>query len=150
MALDAFRLQHPLRVRWSEVDPQGIVFNSHYLMYCDVAITEYWRALRLVYPSGLLELGVDTVVARATLSYAAAARYDDELVVGIRCAAIGRTSLRVESEITREGAALVSAELIYVTVTADSHQPVPVPGAVTQAIEDFEITPPERARRSAG
>ncbi|RFQ09837.1 acyl-CoA thioesterase, partial [Pseudomonas sp. ATCC 13867] len=27
-------------MRWSEVDPQGIVFNGNYLTYADVATTE--------------------------------------------------------------------------------------------------------------
>lgn len=31
---------HSLRVRWAEVDPQGIVFNGNYLTYLDVATTE--------------------------------------------------------------------------------------------------------------
>ena len=30
---------HSLRVRWAEVDPQGIVFNGNYLTYLDVATT---------------------------------------------------------------------------------------------------------------
>ena len=37
MPRDDFRLRHELRVRWAEVDPQGIVFNPNYLMYFDVA-----------------------------------------------------------------------------------------------------------------
>ena len=41
-----FRFSCPLRVRWAEADPQGIVFNGHYLTYADVGITEYFRALR--------------------------------------------------------------------------------------------------------
>ncbi|CAM8668039.1 hypothetical protein MCEMSEM18_01675 [Comamonadaceae bacterium] len=31
-SLQDFRFLHPLRVRWSEVDMQKIVFNAHYLM----------------------------------------------------------------------------------------------------------------------
>ena len=42
-----FTFFHPLRVRWSEVDPQGIVFNPNYLAYADIALTEYMRADRL-------------------------------------------------------------------------------------------------------
>src|SRR5690606_8973653 len=46
-----FRFSTPLRVRWAEVDPQSIVFNGHYLTYCDVGITEYFRALRAATPA---------------------------------------------------------------------------------------------------
>ena len=37
----AFR--HPLRVRFHECDPQGVVFNGNYLAYFDIAFTELWR-----------------------------------------------------------------------------------------------------------
>ena len=44
-----FRLSHRMRVRWVEVDMQKIVFNGHYLMYFDTAVTEYWRQLAMPY-----------------------------------------------------------------------------------------------------
>ena len=40
MKRDDFRFFHPLRVRWAEVDMQKIVFNAHYLMYVDTAMSE--------------------------------------------------------------------------------------------------------------
>src|SRR5690606_8287657 len=36
---------HRLRVRYSECDQQGVVFNGHYLFFYDVALTEMWREL---------------------------------------------------------------------------------------------------------
>ena len=60
MARSDFRFTHSLRVRWSEVDRQGIVFNGNYLNYFDVAMGEYWRALGFPYPAGLAPFhGVD-------------------------------------------------------------------------------------------
>ena len=47
MAKHDFSFFHALRVRWSEVDMQAIVFNGNYLNYFDVAFTEYWRELAL-------------------------------------------------------------------------------------------------------
>ena len=40
MAKQDFSFFHTLRVRWSEVDMQAIVFNGNYLNYFDVAFTE--------------------------------------------------------------------------------------------------------------
>jgi hypothetical protein len=48
-----FRFAHRLRVRWSEVDAQGIVFNPNYFVYADVGFTEYMRAVGLAYPQDL-------------------------------------------------------------------------------------------------
>ena len=45
MKKNTFSFIYSLRVRYSEVDPQGIVFNAHYLTYFDCAITEYYRKI---------------------------------------------------------------------------------------------------------
>ena len=45
MAKTDFNFSTRFRVRWSEVDPQGVVFNARYLEYADIGITEYYRAL---------------------------------------------------------------------------------------------------------
>ena len=46
LARGDFRFFHRLRVRWSEVDLQKIVFNPHYLSYIDVAMADYWRDVK--------------------------------------------------------------------------------------------------------
>ncbi|MYF85908.1 MAG: acyl-CoA thioesterase, partial [Rhodospirillaceae bacterium] len=47
-----FRFHHPLRVRYAEVDGQGVAYNAHYLTWYDVGITEYLRAIGHDYPLG--------------------------------------------------------------------------------------------------
>ena len=47
----SFKFSHQLRVRWSEVDAQGVVFNPHYLTFADIAVTEYYRAIGMPYPA---------------------------------------------------------------------------------------------------
>src|SRR5438445_12442479 len=51
MSREQFWFFHPFRVRYSEIDGQGIVFNVHYLTYFDTTITEYFRALGYDPPS---------------------------------------------------------------------------------------------------
>ena len=62
-----FRFFDRLRVRWAEIDAQKIVFNGHYLMYFDTAMTAYWRALALPYAETMESLGGDLYVRKATL-----------------------------------------------------------------------------------
>ena len=40
-----FAFFHSLKVRWSEVDMQKVVFNGNYFNYFDVAVYESWRAM---------------------------------------------------------------------------------------------------------
>lgn len=136
---DLFRFAHPLRVRWAEIDMQGIVFNAHYLMYFDVAIAEYWRATGIRYPEGVVQrFGVDFFVVRSTLDYHASARYDEELKVAVRCHALGRSSMRFFLEVRRGAECLVSGEVVYVCADADERRSVPVPGPLRDLIEGFE------------
>ena len=103
-----FRFFDRLRVRWAEIDAQKIVFNGHYLMYFDTAMTAYWRALALPYAETMESLGGDLYVRKATLEYHASARQDDVLDIGMRCARIGTSSILFAGAVFRQGQLLVS------------------------------------------
>jgi YbgC/YbaW family acyl-CoA thioester hydrolase len=133
-----FRMHHPLRVRWAEVDLQKIVFNPHYLMYVDTAIAEYWRAIALPYEETLHALGGELFVKKSTLEFHASAMYDDRLSVGLRCARMGNSSVQFLSGIFRGDELLVSAELIYVFADPVAKRALPVPQALRQTMLDFE------------
>ena len=81
---DGFEFSHTLRVRYSEVDSQGIVFNANYLNYIDVAIGEYFRSKNNPYNDFVREHSLDFHVIRSVLDYRYGAHYDDEL--DIACA----------------------------------------------------------------
>ena len=137
-----FRLLHRLRVRWAEVDMQAIVFNAHYLMYLDTAITEYWRASALPYHESFLALGGDIVVRKATVAFISSARMDDVLDIGMRFVEAGRSSMRFQGGIFRGDELLATGELAYVYI--DPHAPKgtkpsrEVPQALRDALAAFE------------
>ena len=133
-----FRFSHSLRVRWVEVDMQKIVFNGHYLMYFDTAIADYWRALGLPYEEAMQQLGGDLYVKKASVEYHGSARFDDRLEVALKCARIGNSSLTFSGAIFRDGALLVSCELIYVFADPVAQTSKPVPPALRDLLEKFE------------
>lgn len=139
-----FAFFYPLRVRWSEVDLQGIVFNPHYLAYADLAISEYMRAVGFPYPGGLHEHGSDMFAVHAELTFKASARYDDELDLAARVWRIGRTSLGYSVGIFRGDQLLCRVQLTHVNASRDTQTPQPWPGAFIEAILSFERRPPER------
>lgn len=148
MSYADFRHRMPLRVRWAEVDKQAVVFNAHYLLYCDVCITEYWRATGLHYPDDFVIQGSDLFVRKSTVEYFSAAFYDDELEVCGRIARLGTSSMGFVVEIYRRRqyeAVLVTAELIYVYADPGSRQAQPIPAAMRERIRGFETVPPEQA-----
>ncbi len=69
-----------IRVRYSETDQMGTVYNSHFLVYFEVARTEYLRALGTAYRD-LEEQGIYLAVVEAHCRYLGRASYDDVLEV---------------------------------------------------------------------
>lgn len=143
MALADFSLVHHLRVRWAETDPVGVVFNGHYAAYIHVAFTEYLRALGLPNAMQQNEAGFVLYVRKSTIDYLAAARFDDELAIGFRCAALGRSSLRFVQEIYCQDRQLIMGELVYVYTSSALGKGVPLPEEWRAAILRFEKLPPE-------
>lgn len=138
MSREDFTCTHRLRVRWSEVDMQKIVFNAHYLMYIDTAMSDYWRALALPYEAGMQTLGGEMYVKKATVEYHASARLDDTLDVGLRCARVGTSSSLFQAGIFAGDQLLVSGELIYVFADPATQTSRPVPPALRAIFESFE------------
>ena len=133
MKLSEFRLVHRLRVRWAEVDMQKIVFNAHYLMYFDTAITDYWRALALPYEEAMAQLGGELYVKKASVEYHASARFDDRLDVALKCERIGNSSMVFAGAIFRGGELLITCELVYVFADPASQTSRSVPPALRHA-----------------
>ncbi|MEN9843332.1 MAG: hypothetical protein RLZZ612_1161 [Pseudomonadota bacterium] len=137
-----FRLLHRLRVRWAEVDMQSIVFNAHYLMYMDVAITEYWRSSALPFAECMKKLDGDMVVRKATVDFIRSAKMDDILDIGMRFVKAGRSSLVFEGAVFRGEELLATGELLYVFTTPHATASQPVPEVLRQALDAFEAREP--------
>ncbi len=140
MALSEFRFCHRLRVRWSETDAQGVVFNARYLDYGDIAVTEYWRAVGFRF--GEAE-SLEFHVARAELDYKKPIKPDELLDLWARTERIGNSSLTVLVEIhgvTEDGAEDLRAALRLVQVHVDlsAHSPLRVPDHVRDCFINFD------------
>ena len=133
-----FRFFHRLRVRWAEVDMQKIVFNAHYLMYIDVAVSDYWRALALPYETAFAQLGGELYVKKATVEFNASARVDDQLDVGMRCNRVGKSSMQFTAGIFRGDELLITGELVYVFADPVTQTSRPVPQALRDILAGYE------------
>jgi acyl-CoA thioester hydrolase len=142
MAKSDFAFFHALRVRWAEVDLQKVVFNGHYLLYFDVSFTEYWRATGL--PDALAQnaAGQELFVRKATVEYQGAARFDDVLQIGVRCARLGNSSMTFALQIYREDVHLITGELVYVYADRVAGKSLPLPAVWRSRITALEHVPP--------
>jgi acyl-CoA thioester hydrolase len=125
---------------------QGIVFNPHYMMYFDVAFTEYWRAIGMTYPDALVAEGVDNFMVAAELRYRDAARYDDELDIYVRTEYLGTTSFRMGFSIRRAGAVLVEGAGTYVIGDRATRAARALPDRLINAVAAYEVVAPARKK----
>jgi acyl-CoA thioester hydrolase len=69
-----------VRVRYAETDKMGIVYYANYLVWFEIARTDWLRDTGWTYRA-MEEEGVGLPVIEAHCDYKASARYDDELDV---------------------------------------------------------------------
>jgi acyl-CoA thioester hydrolase len=117
---------HTLRVRYAECDPQGVVFNAHYLAYFDTSITELWRAALGSYQA-MMDRGVDLVVAEAQLRFRTPARFDDQLTLEVAVTQIGNTAITSSHRIGRGADLVVEGMLRHVVVDRETLGKTAVP-----------------------
>ena len=138
---------HELRVRFAECDPQGVVFNAHFLAYFDISITELWRAAFGSYQT-MLDRGVDVVVAEARLSFARSARFDDVLRLDVAVTKLGNTSIRTRHTVWREGEELVQGEMCHVLVELPDLRKKQLPDWTREGLAPWVSPRAERPRCS--
>jgi len=145
---------HQLRVRYAECDPQNVVFNAHYLAYFDAALTEMWRAAFSGGYRGMVEQGLDMVVAEATCRYRTPATFDDLLDVAIGITSLGTTSMHSVLAVTRGDEPVVDGEMRHVFIDLNRRQKAPIPDWLRAALEPWVLPsgasprPPASSRRA--
>jgi acyl-CoA thioester hydrolase len=125
---------HRLRVRYSECDQQGVVFNAHYLSYYDVAVTELWRA-RICSYQEMIDKGDDLVVAESRLRYLRPARFDDEIDIAMNIHHLGTTSMVIRPEFRVGDALVTEGEIRHVFVDPATLAKKPIPEYVRARLE---------------
>jgi acyl-CoA thioester hydrolase len=110
-------------VRYAEVDQQGVVFNAHYLLYCDEAMGAYCLQ------RGLRDFVQLVRLVTSTLTWSGPARWGDVIDVEVRCSKLGRTSATLDFDVRAGGRRCCAVETTYVYADA-AGAPVPIPDDV--------------------
>jgi acyl-CoA thioester hydrolase len=144
--LAGFAVRHELRVRYNEIDAQGIVFNGNYLIYADIGVTEFFRALGGGQPGHFFaQYGTDIVVVNAEIDYHASARLDELIMMAVRIARFGRSSFTLHVALFRGDERLTDMALTYAHVDLDRSQSTPLPGSFIADVRRFQPVAPEQA-----
>jgi acyl-CoA thioester hydrolase len=125
--------EHPIRVRYMEVDAQGVVFNAWYLTYFDDAFTAFLGARGLPY-SVMLDAGFDTQLVRLEIDWKTGLRWQDDVLVAVSTASLGHTSFAIDFETRRNGQVTCSARTVYVVVATDGTGKREIPRLLADAL----------------
>ena len=135
-----FRFAFAKRVRYAECDPQGVVFNSRYLEYLDIGITEYWRAVGM-YEEAPIAGGAEFHVARTAIDYRKPALLDELVEICVRCVRIGTSSMTFAFEMHGAGGGddlRAAGDTVSVHVAEVRGASAPVPDWVATLFERYE------------
>lgn len=135
-----FKFSFPFRVRYAEVDGQGVVFNAHYLTYFDTALGEYFRAARAMREGEAPLSGTYFHTVRNLIEYRAPIGYDAQIEVFVRASRLGQSSLTLINEIYHEGddKLLTFGESVWVNADPVAHKSVPLPDDFRALLQQFE------------
>lgn len=123
--------RHEIRIRYGEVDMQGVVFNAHYLAYIDDAMTHFMNTLEHPYT----DLGWDCMVVHAELDWRGSATFDDVLQIDGDVERWGTTSFDVRFTMHVGDRPVAAALLTYVGVKLGTTEKMAVPDEFKAALE---------------
>ena len=103
--------RHTIRVRYGEVDKQGVVFNAHYMAYMDDAMENWLLPIRELRAN----LGWDMMLRRTTIDFLGSVTDGDLLDIDLAIRHWGRTSWTLGYRGTHEGRLVFTGEVVYVS-----------------------------------
>lgn len=128
---------HPVDVRYMEVDQQGVVFNSWYLVYFDDALTGFLAARGLPYES-MMARGYAVQLITNETTWRKGVRWRDAVMIDVSAARVGTTSFTSDFVVRVGDEPYVTARTVYVVIATDGSGKRAVPGFVRQALEPIQ------------
>lgn len=128
------------RIRYSEVDAQKIVYNSHYLTFLDVSIFEFFDAIGFNQEEYIKETNNEFHTVRAVVEYKAPATLGDTIEVLTRIKKIGNSSITFQQEIYlhESDKLLATGEIVWVNTNQEEMIPTSVPDYLRQLLKDYQ------------
>lgn len=123
-------------MRYAETDQMGVVYHSHYLVWCEIGRTDLIRRLGTPYAE-LERQGVTLAVVDASIRYHAGARYDELVRVRTLVANVRSRTITFDYTIERaqSGEKLVTARTMLASLNGEGKL-VALPVTLRKLLED--------------
>jgi acyl-CoA thioester hydrolase len=119
-----------VRVRYAETDKMGIVYYANYLVWFEIARTDWLRDTGWTYRS-MEDEGFGLPVIEAHCDYKNSARYDDQIAITTTARLVSAVRLAFDYTVSRpaDGTLIASGHTIHATVDR-AGRPVRLPTRV--------------------
>lgn len=123
-------------MRYAETDQMGVVYHSHYLVWCEIGRTDLIRRLGTPYAE-LERQGVRLAVVDASIRYHAGARYDELVRVRTLLANVRSRTITFDYTVERaqSGEKLVTARTMLASLNGEGKL-VALPVTLRKLLED--------------
>ncbi len=141
MTRPGFAFSTRLKVRYAEIDGQKVVFNSRYLEYADVAVSEFWDWTGIGEALGAAWTETEFHVRHTEIDYLKPFTYGDTIEAFVAVTRIGNSSLTQRFELyhAATGALHTVIEMVIVNVHLPSGQPAPIATEVRAFLEKLAV-----------
>ncbi len=120
------RWVHRIKVRYGEVDMQRVVFNAHYLAYCDDTTEAWLQAIGVE----VFEHGWDFMLKKATIEWDGTATVHEVIEIEVGVDRWGMTSFDVGFRGRVGERPVFRCVITYVGVAAGSRDKMTIPPAL--------------------
>jgi acyl-CoA thioester hydrolase len=124
---------HRIRVRYAEIDGQGVVFNAHWMTYFDDSCTRFMESLGFGAEFWVKEF--DVMLVKATLEWSGPARFDEWIDIAVEPVRLGTKSFDLRYTACVEDRPTCAATITYVAVQPGANTSVPIPERVRTALD---------------
>ena len=136
MPRPGFAFSTRFKVRYAEIDGQKVVFNSRYLEYADVAVTEFWDWTGIADTLGDVWRETEFHVRHASIDWLKPFVLGDDVEAWVRIERLGTTSIAKRFELANGAGDLCAAiDMTSVNVHLPTGRPVPLDPRVRAFLE---------------
>lgn len=137
---DKKSFSYNFRIRYSEVDAQKIVYNSHYLTFLDVSIFEFFNAIGFNQEKYIKDTNNEFHTVKAIVEYKAPATLGDTVEVFTRIKNIGNSSITFQQEIylLKSNDLIATGEIVWVNTNQDKMKPTRVSDHLRDLLKEYQ------------
>ena len=122
-----------IRVRYAEIDGQGVVFNAHWMTYFDDSCTRFMESLGFGPDFWIKQF--DVMLVRAELEWSGPAYFDEWIDIAVRPVRLGGKSFDLQYTASVGDRPCCQATITYVSVKPGANTSMDIPAPVRAALE---------------